>query len=136
MLTAKQKEYCKGRADGLSYKDAYIRAGYADNGDKVTTNNAYTLENLSAHSREILERIAELQARAEAGGILKREQRQQLLSDIALDTEGARADRIRALDLLAKMSGDYTERMIYEGTAFVSIEDARREAWDALRGDE
>lgn len=134
-LTKRQKEYAKRRAQGETYAKAYKGAGYSNRqSDKTAERNAYALEHESGEtSNKILARIADLQRRAEAGGILKREQRQQLLSDLAMDEDGARADRIRAVDLLNKMSGDYTERVIYEGNAHVSIEQARADAWEALK---
>ena len=135
-LTKKQEAYCRARAEGATYRQAYKEAGYKDNGDSSNGGSAYTLEHLSAKTKEILARIAQLKEQAEAGAIMDRQARQAMLTQLANDEEGARADRIRAIDLLCKMSGDYTERVIYEGTASVSIEDARKEAWDALRGND
>lgn len=133
-LTEKQKRYCRLRADGESRRAAYKGAGYSGDG-KTANDNAYNLETRSAKSTAILQRIAELQQRVEDGAIMDRSQRQALLTELAQDEEGARADRIRALDLLNKMCGDYTERVIYEGNSHVSIEDARAEAWDSLKSE-
>lgn len=130
-LSKRQKAYCRRRADGEGRAKAYKGAGYSDKQtDASAEANARKMEKATAG---ILEEIARLQEEADAGAILDRQQRQTLLTRLALDKEGARADRIRALDLLAKMSGDYTERVIYEGTSRVSIEQARQEAWDSLK---
>lgn len=133
-LTKKQEAYCQARAEGHSYREAYIKAGYSNNNGHDVGGNAFVLENMSEKTKTILARIAQLKEQAKAGALMDREARQALLAELANDEEGARADRIRAIDLLNKMSGDYTERVIYEGNATVSIEDARREAWEALRG--
>lgn len=133
-LTKRQKKYAERRAAGDTYAGAYKKAGYKGEG-KTATDNAYNLEHKSPASTEILQRIAAIQERVEQNAILDRQQRQAELTALALDPEKCAADRIRALDLLNKMSGDYTERVIYEGNAHVSIEEARAEAWDSLKSE-
>lgn len=132
-LSKRQRSYTKRRAAGEGRAKAYKGAGYSDKQtDASAEANARKMEHANP---AILREIERLQAEAEQGAIIDRIQRQTLLTRIALDTDKATADRVRAVDLLCKMSGDYTERVIYEGNAHVSIEDARREAWERLRGD-
>ena len=132
-LTPKQRKYAKGRADGLSRAKAYKQAGYCPTGTDATANrNAIELERRTTTIQAQLEKYRRM---AEDGAILDRAQRQALLTELATDTEGARADRIRATDLLCKMSGDYSDTVIHRVSGAVSIEDARRQAWDALRNE-
>lgn len=109
-LTAKQRKYAERRAAGDSYADAY-NAAYDDHGGtrKTAATNAENLEKRSAAAPAIMARIAELRAAAERGAILKREERQALLTEIATNEGETTRDRIRALDQLNRMSGDYTE---------------------------
>ena len=71
-------------------------------------------------------KIKELQARADNGGILQRRERLQLLSDIAADTNVKDTDRLRALDILARMNSDYTDKMEISGRADINMSYADR----------
>lgn len=121
-LTPKQLEYCRQRAKGKGYADAYFASGYSDKqGIKSATDNAYNMENNSVHSTEILQKIQALRDKADKGGILQRKERMQLLSDMATNENIKPQDRIRALDQLARMSADYTDRIQVEGKASVNL---------------
>lgn len=126
-LTTKQIKYCRERAAGKGYKEAYTAAGYSDKGNsKTLTDNAYNMENKSIHSTDILQKIKELQDRADRGGILQRRERLQLLSDIAADSRVKDMDRLRALDILARMNADYTDRVNVTGTGQIELSYADR----------
>ena len=121
-LTHKQKAYCKARADGASYADAYIKAyGDGSRKRKTATDNAYNMENKCAHSTEIKQKIEDLRRRAEDKSILQRQEREVLLSDIALSDGEKAQDRLRALDILARMHGDYTDRIRIDGSVQASL---------------
>lgn len=110
-LNARQKKYCRLRAEGKGYEEAYTGAGYGA-GTKNKTDrkhNAFNMENLKSQSAEIKARIKELQQQAEEGAILKRAERQALLTKIALNPDNDMPDRLRSLDQLNRMSGDYTD---------------------------
>lgn len=123
-LTPKQIKYCRERAAGKDYASAYKAAGYSDKaGKKVMRDNAYNME---SKNTDILKRIADLQARADAGGIMTRQQRMQLLNDFALDPAVKDQDRLRALDQLARMQSDYSDRLEISGGAAVQLSYADR----------
>lgn len=134
-LTAKQRAYAERRAAGESYADAY-RGAYDDNGGtrKTAATNAENLEKRSAASPAILERIRELREAAEAGAILKREERQALLTEIATDARESSRDRMRAIDQLNRMSGDYTEntRVTMAGGLSLTYEERLQTLREAL----
>lgn len=61
---------------------------------------------------EVQAYLKELQEKAQDARILNAKERQAMLSDIARDTlNAAPADRIRAIDTLNKMTGEYTVRV-------------------------
>lgn len=123
-LTPKQIKYCRERAAGKGYREAYTAAGYSDKGGPGTvTSNAYTME---TKNTQILDRIKELQARADAGGIMTRQQRIQLLTDFALDPGVKDTDRLRALDQLARMHSDYSDNVNVTSTSAVNLSYADR----------
>lgn len=123
-LTPRQKEYARQRAAGKTYKEAYKAAGYSNKGnDKTLLDNAYNLEHKNT---DVLQRIKDLQARADAGGIMDRQARMQLLNDIALNPAVKDQDRLRAVDQLNRMNADYTDRVNVTGTASIDLTYADR----------
>lgn len=123
-LTTKQIKYCRERAAGKDRKSAYKAAGYSDRGtDKTLRDNAFNME---SNNTAILQRIKDLQARADAGGIMTRQQRQQLLTDFALDPGVKEQDRLRAIDQLNRMNSDYSDNINVTGSAAVALSYADR----------
>ena len=60
---------------------------------------------------EIAAYIKQLSEAAQTARIMTARARQELLSDIARDEDNAAADRIRAVDTLNKMTGEYTTKV-------------------------
>lgn len=128
-LTAKQKAYCKARAEGKSRPDSWAEAGYSTKYSRDDQNhNAYQMEFRTKSSPLIQAEIKRLQQQAEEGAILRREQRQALLTEIVLDKEEKTDNRLRAADMLNRMSGDYTDKIeqTYSGALALSYEDRRK----------
>lgn len=133
-LTARHDEYCRRRADGESYSAAYKGAGFSPDGTTTTAReNAFAMENKSGLSTDILRRIQYYRDAAERGAILDRAQRQALLSELATSETVRPSDRVHAVDVLCKMSGDYTAGADIRVTVVSEAE--RRAAWnEALKG--
>ena len=110
-LTEKQRRFVEaymGAARGNATEAAAI-AGYR--GNRVTL-QAIGKENLGKPL--IRQALAERQSSDPL--ILTREDRQRELSRIAMGSEDEHtSDRLRAIDLLNKMGGDYLERIQHEG---------------------
>lgn len=112
-LTPKQLKYCRERAKGKGYADAYKDAGYCPNtSTRDKKHNAYNLENCKGGiSDQIKAKINELTELAEQGAILDRRQKQAMLTKITLDENNDMPDRLRAMDQLNRMSGEYTDNV-------------------------
>lgn len=110
-LTPKQKKYCRLRAEGMPRGKAYKAAGYSSPQASMRTAdaNAKQLETIKGCSPEVRAEIERLRQQAEEGAILKRAERQALLTKIALNPDNDMPDRLRSLDQLNRMSGDYTD---------------------------
>ena len=122
-LTQKQKKFCQALMEGKKNKEAYLAAGYTKNADAHgTRSNAYKLK----MNKNVQEELARLQALAEEGATLKREQRQTLLTEIALNDSNDMPDRLRAVDQLNRMSGDYTDTIRTTVNAKVEMTYAER----------
>ena len=128
-LTEKQKKYAQARAKGMTYADASIEAGYSAKCKRSNiTMDAYHREHSSPASAMIKAEIARLQKQAEEQAILDRKQRQALLTEIALDGEEKTDNRLRAADMLNRMSGDYTDnvRTSVSGGVELTYEERKR----------
>lgn len=133
-LDARQKKYCRERIAGKTQRQAYRAAGYGPNNADATCDVAAC--NLEKDER-IQAELARLTRLAEAGAVLDRKQRIAILSEMAADETRKDDSRQRALDMLNKMHGDYTEHHITEVTASVdlSYDDKRKAVLDALKAD-
>ena len=84
--------------------DAARKAGYSESYAAHRTDEL--LRNV-----EIAAYIKQLSEAAQTARIMTARDRQELLSDIAKDEDNAAADRIRAVDTLNKMTGEYTTKV-------------------------
>jgi len=132
-LSEKQRAFVKaylGEADADATKAARM-AGY----------NGTTAKSFQAIGNELLRKpwvVAEiLRIRDERATVhaLTRREREKLLTDIALNPMAKFSSRVRALEVLGKMNGDFVERRIVEGKVEMSFA-AQREQLRALLLDE
>lgn len=94
-----------GKSQRVAYREAFPNAEKW--ADKTVDNRAYEL----ANDGEILGRLQELQDAAASPLILDRQGRMIILTQIALDESLFPKPRMQAIDLLNKMSGDYTQKI-------------------------
>ena len=115
-MNERQKKFAEYYAQSGNASWSAKQAGYADkfagqNADKLLKNT------------KVAEYIRELSENARRGRILNVEERQEILSDIALN--GNNQDRIRAIDTLNKMSGEYVTKI--EGNVNAEINNPSEE---------
>lgn len=120
MLTAKQEKFVRNLIEGMSQREAYKNSYDAENmSDKTIDNEAHLL----FKNQEIAERYRELQDEIAKASILSATQRAVLLSDIARGSEEKTENKIKAIDTLNKMTGEYTTQV----RATVTYEDRLKE---------
>lgn len=122
MLTDKQEKFARAIAlDGMNQSDAY-RACY----DTETENQKTVWDNASqlANSTEVAQRIAELRGETATPQIMNAIQRRETLTAIANNPEASLGDRMKAIDLLNKMDGEYVQKVQAEvkGETTINIE--------------
>lgn len=115
-MTARQKKFAEYYAQCGNAAQSAIQAGYSE---KYAGQNANKL----LKNTNIVEYIKQLTAKAQSDRIMTAVERQALLSDMAKDGENAPADRIRAIDTLNKMTGEYTQKVSIDGDVGVKIVD-------------
>lgn len=103
-VNERQKKFAEYYAQSGNTVQSAIKAGYSE---KYANARAYEmLENVG-----VAEYIRELSEKAQNERIMTAKERQVLLSDIAKDGDNDPADRIRAVDTLNKMTGEYVAKI-------------------------
>lgn len=103
-MTERQKKFAEYYAQCGNAAQSAIQAGYSKK--YANTNASKLLQNTT-----ITEYIKQLTEAAQSDRIMTAVERQALLSDMAKDGENAPADRIRAIDTLNKMTGEYVAKI-------------------------
>lgn len=103
-LNMRQKKFAEYYAQSGNATDSAVKAGYSKK--YANTNATKLLQNTT-----ISEYIKELSEKAKDERILSAKDRQIMLSDIAKDTSNEPSDRIKAVDTLNKMTGEYTVKV-------------------------
>ena len=118
MLTAKQEKFVRNLIEGMTQREAYKNSYDAENmADKTIDNEAYLLFN----NQEVTKRYRELQDELAKASILTATQRAVILSNIATNEEEDTNSKIRAIDTLNKMSGEYVQKIDANVNADVNI---------------
>lgn len=111
--SAKQEKFVQGLASGLSQRVAYREAFPASKNWKDTTVDVKACE--LAKDNKILVRLKELQQLSTSKAIMTATQRKEWLTDLIKDEAEETKDRLKALDILNKMDGEYTEKVELNG---------------------
>lgn len=115
-MTERQKKFAEYYAQCGNAAQSAIQAGYSEkyagqNADKLLKNT-----NIADYIRELTED-------AQTARIMTARERQAILSDMAKNGKNSPADRIRAIDTLNKMTGEYTQKVSIDGDVGVKIVD-------------
>jgi phage terminase small subunit len=119
MLTAKQEQFAQNIIKGMTQADAY-RSAYNTNrmADKTIHENASRLANDS----KVKARISELRGQIAAENIMTAQKRLEWLTELVMSDEGAyTGDKLKAIDIMNKMTGEYVQRVEAEVTNAVNI---------------
>lgn len=115
-MTERQKKFAEYYAQCGNAAQSAIQAGYSKK--YANTNASKLLQNTT-----ITEYIKQLTEDAQTARIMTARERQALLSDMAKDKQNELSDRIRAIDTLNKMTGEYTQKISIDGDLGVKIVD-------------
>lgn len=109
LTNAKNEKFAQGIFEGLSQRKAY-RAAFPSSRkwkDATVDNRASELYN----TNEILGRVKELQESAATDSILSVIERKKWLSGVIESFDERTENKLKALDLLNKMDGEYTTKI-------------------------
>ena len=119
-LTDKQEKYCQYRMQGLSQRQAYRKA-FPNNrqADEVVDSQASRLEK----NVKVSARLKELREKVQKKGILTVQQILELLTKDAQSGELKAQDRHRAMDMILKVNGAYTQNIQMNANVDMKVED-------------
>lgn len=103
-MTPKQKKFAEYYAQCGNTVQSAIKAGYSENYANKLAHKL--LENIG-----VAEYIKELSENAQNERILNAKERQIMLSGIARNEDKPTSERIKAIDTLNKMTGEYTTKI-------------------------
>lgn len=103
-MNERQKKFAEYYAQCGNTVQSAIKAGYSE---KYANSDACRI----LENPRVAEYIRELTQTEQTDRIMTALDRQALLSDIAKDNENSPADRIKAVDTLNKMTGEYTTKI-------------------------
>lgn len=122
MLNAKQERFIQNIVKGMSQREAYKEAYQANYKDEAIDSKASALFNTD----KVQKRYRELMSKLEEESIMSAKERMIWLSDVvkgkvthisydnngnAYDNEAYISDKLKAIDTLNKMSGEYIEKL-------------------------
>ena len=108
MLTPKQEKFVQGIIEGKSQADAY-RAAY--NTKNMTDRAIYVEASILMDNPNVTLRLKELSEKAMKPTIMTAQERMEWLTKLINNTEEGTTDRLRALDIFNKMTGEYVQRV-------------------------
>ena len=112
----RHETFAQNIAKGMSHRKAY-RVAFPSSQkweDKTVSNRASELYN----TREVLGRVKELQEMSTSNAVMSATERKEWLTELIKDAEGKHntGDKLKALDILNKMDGEYTEKVQVNGS--------------------
>ena len=107
-LNARQKAFCEYYVASGNATESARKAGYSE---KYTNKNVSKIRQNTA----VQEYIKELQEKAKTNRIMTAVERREFLTEVIKNGNEKLQDRLKALDILNKMDGEYIEKMQLSG---------------------
>lgn len=107
MLTPKQEKFVQGIIEGMSQADAY-RSAYSCK--KMTDKSVWEAASRLMSDDKVNARVQELRERVACETIMSARKRQEWLTEF-IQGEHMSTDKLRAMDILNKMTGEYVQKI-------------------------
>lgn len=120
MLTAKQEKFVQNIIEGMNQADAY-RSAYDTS--KMTDKTVHEKASLLAGQDKVRARIKELREQLANEAIMSAQKRLEWLTGLIQSKDESTGDKLKAVDIMNKMQGEYHQRV----TATITYEDSLRE---------
>ena len=118
MLTAKQEKFVQNIVNGMTQVDAYKDA-YSAN--KMSDNAIYREASLLMKNPKVAQRHKELGQITANKAIMSAQQRLEWLSNAIEDNEVATNEKLKAIDIMNKMQGEYVQKVQAEVSTELNV---------------
>ena len=118
MLTPKQELFVQGIIKGLSQADAYREAYECK---KMSDNAIYREASLLMGNPKVAQRLKELRDQLATPNIMSAQERLEWLTEAIGNKDIGVTDKLRAIDLMNKMQGEYVQKVEAAVTNAVNI---------------
>ena len=122
-LTVRQERFCEFIIAGESQTESYLQAGW-----KVTRKSARVNASELLAKPNIKEKIAELRAPQTRKALLSKDRKREILQALAESASQKTQDRLRAIEIDAKLAGDFAPDQVVVETGPKTLEAVRERA--------
>lgn len=118
MPTAKQEKFIKCIIDGMSQADAY-RSAYSVK--DMSDNAIYREASLLMNNPKVAQRLTELRNQMMKSSIMSAQKRLEWLSNLIANDEEGTNEKLKAIDIMNKMQGEYVQKVEADVKSEVTI---------------
>ena len=118
VLTAKQEQFAQSIIKGMNQADAY-RSAY--NTSRMTDKTIHEKASRMANDGKVVARITELRGQISKENIMTAQKRLEWLTEAIQSEEVSVNDKLKAIDIMNKMQGEYVQKVQAEVTNAVNI---------------
>lgn len=111
MLTAKQEAFVQNILQGMNQADAY-RSAYPN--QKMSDKTIWESASKLMSNPKVTARLTELRDKLAKPSIMNAQKRLEWLTQVILNEEESTSDKLRAIDLMNKMDGEYVQKIAAE----------------------
>ncbi len=118
MLTAKQEQFVKNIIDGMTQADAY-RSAYDTS--RMTDKTVHEKASRLMADDKVRARLEELRDQMMTPSVMSAQKRLEWLTELVMSEEESTPDKLKAVDIMNKMQGEYVQKVQAEVTNAVNI---------------
>ena len=118
MLTPKQEVFARKIVEGMTQADAY-RSAFSCN--RMTDKTIWEKASRLMAEDKVQARVKELRDQINTEAIMSAQKRLEWLTTVIQNNEESTSDRLKAIDLMNKMQGEYVQKVEAEVTNAVNI---------------
>ena len=118
MLTANQEQFAQNIIQGMSQADAY-RAAYPN--QRMSDKTVWETSSKLANNPKVITRLEELRNALANPAIMTAQERLKWLTGVINSGEESTGDKLRAIDIMNKMQGEYVQKVEAEVKNAVNI---------------
>ena len=118
MLTAKQEAFVQNILQGMSQADAY-RSAYPN--QRMSDKTVWETASKLMANPKVITRLTELRDKLANERIMSAQKRMEWLTEVVKSVEASYSDKLKAVDIMNKMDGEYVQKIAAEVQAETTI---------------